>query len=106
MAEWTLVGKVKSASWYIDIDSIKKSDGYHYWSEMTDYHKPLNKILSAKSYKKGDCSLLRFKKLSLKFYKKAMAKGQATPGDGSDKEWIAALPNTIEAGTMYVACLY
>ena len=76
-AEWTKVGEgVSGNTYYVDFERIKKHGGYVYYWDLSDYLKPIvPSVLSAKTYKQGDCKLFRVKILSFSHHKEPMGGG-------------------------------
>jgi len=105
-SEWTWASKsVGGTTYYVDYDRIRKVDGYVYWWDLTDYLKPKNGILSAKTYNQGDCKVFRYKFLSDSYYTLPM--GQGTPSTTSnepDKEWHYPSPNSVNETILKSVC--
>ena len=76
-AKWTKVDETADGNiFYVDVERIRKVDGYVYWWDLTDLLKPTKfGDLSAKTYSQGDCKLFRFKRLSFSFHKEPMGGG-------------------------------
>ena len=56
-AEWTKVGSTGNgaSNSYVDLERIRKHDGYVYFWELFDYGEPAKSgTLSGKAYKKGE----------------------------------------------------
>ena len=73
---------------------------------MDDLLKPNKGILSAKTYRQGDCKLLRYKNLSYSFRKEPMGRGV---GDfqkplKSSLGWKIPSPNTSDELVLTVVC--
>ena len=75
-------------NYYLDLDRIKKHDGYIYFWQLENYLKPSGDglHLSALYYHQGDCKLFRDKGLSVSLYKVPM-------GEGTPDKTMTALPN-------------
>ena len=70
-SEWTWLGEgVKGSTFYVDLERIRKHDGYVYWWELQNSLKPdKDGDLSYEIYKQGDCKLFRYKTLSADYHK-------------------------------------
>ena len=91
---------------YIDAKRIRKTGEYVYYWILGDYLKPMDGILSAKTYYQGDCKLLRYKNLSYSFHKEPMGRGV---GDvqkplKSSLGWKIPSPNTSDELVLTVVC--
>ena len=104
-AEWTKLGEnTVGDTYYIDFDRIRKVDGYVYYWILSDYLKPLlDKYLSSKSYRQGDCKLFMFKDLSWSFYKEPMGKGTGYTEPPLDK-WNYPPPNSTMENILNIVC--
>ena len=91
---------------YVDLERIRKHDGYVYFWELFDYGEPAKSgTLSGKAYKKGDCKLFRYKILSDSYYNVPMGKGtSATSSNTPDKDWHYPPPNSISEGVLKRVC--
>ena len=76
-AEWTeVIRNIHGDIYYVDLDRIKKHDGYIFYWQLQDMLKPDTEgDLSAETYVQCDCNLLRVKPLTFSFYKLPMGKG-------------------------------
>ena len=104
-AEWTEVSKnVDGTIFYVDLERIKKQDGYvHYW-RLSNYLKPEDGVLSAKVYSQVDCNLFRFKILRHSFHKKPMGNGAADTYNPPDKGWEYPSPNSSHELLLKTVC--
>ena len=96
-AEWKRVGKTTNGdSFYVDVDRIRKVDGFVYWWQLQDLPKPDSEgDFSYKSYSQGDCKLFRFKVLSYSYHTQPMAKGNPSYSNNKpNEEWRYPSPNT------------
>jgi hypothetical protein len=105
-AEWRKVQEHSMGSVYIDAKRIRKTGGYVYYWTLGDYLKPMDGILSAKTYRQGECKLLRYKNLSYSFHKEPMGRGV---GDvqkplKSSLDWKIPSPNTSNELVLTVVC--
>ena len=96
-AEWTKVdADTKGNTFYVDFERIRKVDGYVYFWDLADFLKPINKYLSAKLYRQGDCKLFRYKDLMVIWHKNNMGRGTSDNFTPPEK-WKYPPPNsTIE----------
>ena len=82
-------------TYYVDLERIKKVDGYVFYWNLHNYLKPIKyEYRSYIFYNQGDCRSFRFKILNSSFYKEQM--GGGTPYSTSNKpdsEWT--YPPTI-----------
>ena len=94
-------------TYYLNLDSIKKKDGYVYWFDLTDYPKP-NKFgdASVHVYHQGDCKLFRYKDLMLTFFKKPMGQGIGQPFDPPKPKWDKPHPGSIIETILKGVCQY
>ena len=68
---------VDGNEYYVEIDTVKKHDGYVYFWYLDDYLQPSDYgIMSIQMYVQGDCGANRNKDLTVLFYKKSMGKGE------------------------------
>ena len=84
---WTRVTEnVDGVTFYVDLERIRKVDGFVYFWYLADYLK-LNKHgeFSETTYVQSDCKLFRYKKLSGYFHKKPMGRGSKVTGTTSSK---------------------
>ena len=97
-AEWTKVSEgVTGSAYYLDLDRIRKNDGYVYYWKLQDYLKP-DKYgdLSDKFYVEGDCKRFRRRWLSSISYKQPMGEGTAgNSASNSNPEWTYPSPDSV-----------
>ena len=86
--EWTKVseggerGVNLGNEYYVDIEAIRKVEGYIYYWELANYLEPgKGGELSSKSYIKVDCKIFRSKLLSISFHKNPMGRGTGNNAD-------------------------
>ena len=96
--EWTEISESDNgAITYIDMDTIKRHEGYVYYWELVNRHKPDKwEDTSFKVYKQTDCDVNRYKFLTFVTYEQPMGKGSSetiTPPD--DWKWTYPPPGTI-----------
>ena len=105
-AEWTKVSKnVTGATIYVDLDRMRKVDGYVYYWALIDLPKPdEDGDLSYKSYKQADCKLFRMKDVSASFHKEPMGGGPGESVNAENPKWEYPPPNTIGESMLKLAC--
>jgi len=107
-AEWKKVGVSEvsvGAIVYVDLERIKKVDGYVYFWVLIDYLKLTKQgHLSVHMYKQGDCKLFRSKSLSYSFHKEPMGGGTSETARTPQKEWTYPHPNSISEISLNSIC--
>ena len=105
-ADWTKVGTTVSGNtYYVDLDRIRKHDGYVYFWTLDDYLKPFKSgALSAKVYSQGDCKLFRDKVLSDSFYNDSMGNGTLNSSSSEEEDWDYPPPNSIGETVLNFVC--
>ena len=108
-ADWTKVDEdVKGNTFYVDFERIRKTDGYVYYWDLSDYLKPIKYgILSAKVYRKVDCKLFQFKDLIFSFHKEPMGRGSQESDYGyspKTPEWRYPSPNSSGESILKSVC--
>ena len=106
-AKWTKVNDgVSGNTFYIDLERIRKVDGYVYWWDLANYLKPTNTgMLSSKQYRQGDCKLFRYKYLSDNYFSLPMGKGDVKGGSNiPDKNWRYAPPKSAGEKILKSVC--
>ena len=96
-AEWTEVSQgVKGDKFYVDLDRIRKNDGYFYVWSLGDYIKPTeNGVLSNKVYMEVDCKAFRSKTLTFIFYTQPMGEGESETISEDNPEWRYPPPDSV-----------
>ena len=94
--EWSyVVNNVEGSKYYYDKDRVRKSGKYLYFWDLIDYLKPLKGDFSVNRYIQLDCSIFRFKMLSIRNFKNSMGEGKITADYSySPKEWDYPKPNS------------
>jgi len=107
-AKWTMIGtNLDSTTFYVDLERIKKLDGFIYYWELANFSKPRLSYLSVKSFRKVDCKLLGSRTLTVTFYKEPMGAGTLSKGyDTPDKEWGYSPPQSIGEDVLKTVCSY
>ena len=105
-AEWTQVSENEDGNtFYVDLERIRKHDGYVYYWELWDYLKPSETgMLSSKSYVQADCKQFRFKDLSFSSHKEPMGNGAAETDNTPDKDWEYPSPNSSHELLLKLVC--
>ena len=85
-------------TYYLDYETIKKVDGFHYIWMLSDYIKPTKfGDLSVKVYFQVDCKLFRFKILNDIYHTGPMGTGEiSTMGTEPGKEWVYPSPGSVK----------
>ena len=100
-AEWTwVVENAEGSTHYIDLERIRKHDGYVYYWTLWDYSEPIKGIWSSKVYQQADCKLFSLKILSLSAHTEPMGKGTADTVNNPDPDWQYPLPPNSRAETI------
>ena len=110
--EWTKVSSNDiGATFYVDLERIKKHGGYVYFWQLADYLKPLiglrNELyLSSKYYIQVDCKLFRAKNLSASFHNEPMGKrsGYNPEIKGKHANWKYPHPNSVDEAILKRVC--
>jgi hypothetical protein len=95
-AGWTKVDSVGGDTHYVDLDRIRKHDGYVYYWWLGDLLKPIvGKYFSIKSYVQGDCKVFRYKSLSQTLYIEPMGNGTSPFSSNTpEEEWLYPEPDS------------
>ena len=99
-AEWTKVSENAGGTLYVDLERIRKHDGYVYYWTLWDYSEPIKGIWSSKVYQQADCKLFSLKILSLSAHTEPMGKGTADTVNNPDPDWQYPLPPNSRAETI------
>ena len=106
-AGWLAVADNSIANFYMDLERIRKLDGYVYFWRLTDLKKPSPQAqgyLSFKQYVQGDCKLFRRKSLSSSAHNEPMGGGLGYMVNKPDKEWKYPAPNSANESILKLAC--
>ena len=93
--EWSLVTENEGGNSYYDKDRVRKSGKYLYFWRLTDFLKPTNGGLSQTSYIQLDCSIFRYKNLSVNTYKNLKGEGKVVMEFDPTDKWYYPPPNSI-----------
>ena len=104
-AEWRKLSSNDKGSYYIHIESIRKTDGYVYYWELGDLFKPIKNsgILSVKTYNQADCKKFRINRLTFSFYKEPLGKGSDDTFN-PETEWLYPPPDSSLEEFLKFAC--
>ena len=107
-AEWTKVAENRMAAMYIEFESVKESDGYVYYWQITNFIKPTEGgHLSAKILYEVDCKTPRKTRwLSFASYDREMAKGSDDYILNTPDEWIYVAPETTHELIVDTVCQF
>ena len=107
-AEWIKIAENTSgAEYYVNFKEIRKSNGYVYYWQLTDYLKPTSSgKLSSKIYVQGDCNIFRYAYLSATFHKKSMGKGEYVEPFTPKFEWTYPSPNSTTNSVLKTVCIH
>lgn len=105
-----LFESVDGDTYYIDTDTIKEHKGYVYYWKLVDRIKPMDGIMSYKSYIQGDCGegfvlLKQHRRLSFILYKQPMGRGTGHTNN-SPNEWTYPSPSSVGGGVLNYVCNY
>ena len=91
---------------YLDFEDMKKTDGYIYYWEMTNYANPTDRFLSIATYREADCDLHRFKDLTFNGYTQEMAEGEPETIDLTklEEDWDYPVANTFGDISLSLVC--
>ncbi|OUU75697.1 MAG: hypothetical protein CBC29_01880 [Methylococcaceae bacterium TMED69] len=96
---------VDGTTFYVDLERIRKQDGYVYWRELQDSLKPdKDGDLSYKLFNQGDCKLFRYKTLTAVYYKEPMGGGTGNTFTPKNPEWIYPSPDTSSQSILKFVC--
>ena len=106
-AEWTLVATSVGSGekFYVDLDRIRKNDGYMYvWILQDDIKPDKYGDMSNKIYREIDCKGFRYKSLTYMFYKQPMGGGEGESANGDNPEWKYPPPDSNIEHIMNFVC--
>lgn len=104
-SEWTKVdSSIKGDTFYVDLERIRKHDGFVYFWSLVDYIKPSKSgVLSGKVYHQSDCKLFRVKDLSFFSHKEPMGRGTGKSFTPPEK-WIYPVPESMREEVLKKVC--
>ena len=102
---WTKVGSgtTYGSAFYLDLERIRKVDGYIYFWMLIDLKEPVQRYLSIQYYKKGDCRVFRSKNMSSTYYPRRMGKGTGETFNAPE-QWTYPKPGTSYEGVLKAVC--
>ena len=105
-SEWTKVAEgVQGDMFYVDLERIRKVDGYVYFWSLSDYVKPISGgVLSSKTYVQADCKLFRFEVLSYSHHKEPMGGGIGETNT-LKQDWVYPTPHSVNEYMLNAACM-
>ena len=107
--DWIRLDKGGEGDFYIDLDSVRKTDGYSYVWTMVDFREPITNrggnYFSAKVYDQIDCSIGRSKRLAYNFYRESMGRGDVATENGNG-EWKYYPPGSKYGEVLKIVCNY
>ena len=96
---------VSGSTFYVDFETIRKHGGDVYIWTLRDGLKPTKYgDFSTKIYRKVNCKLFRYKRLSWSFHKEPMGGGTGEVDNNPDKEWKYPTPNSISKNILKSVC--
>ena len=107
-AEWIKTTEnISGDKFYINFKQIRKSNGYVYYWQLTDYSKPTELgDLSSTIYIQGDCNIFRYAYLNATFHKKSMGKGGYVEPITPKFNWLYPSPNSTSKSVLKAVCTH
>tara|TARA_B110000003_G_scaffold238157_1_gene243603 strand:+ start:211 stop:591 length:381 start_codon:yes stop_codon:yes gene_type:complete len=98
---WKAVIPFDDGIYYVDIDSIKKSNGMVYYWDLEDRYEKITiggyTFMSSVAYKIADCDMNRTKILKVVFYEKNMKSGRVQYSeDYESPSWKYIVPGSVQ----------
>jgi hypothetical protein len=105
-AEWVkLIANDLGTNFYVDLDRIKKHDGYVYSWGLADYLTPSEDgDMSLTYYSKIDCNFPREQTLQFTRYKGPMGEGVSNTWNSYNKNWKYPQPNSVNEFLLKTVC--
>ena len=105
-ADWVKFTELEdSSSVYIEMDTIKKVDGFIYYWVMRDFIVPdKNGDLSGQVYHLGECRTEKVKYLTFIFYTRNMGRGEANKHAPFETFWEYPAPGSSTLSELRHAC--
>ena len=107
-AEWRELSSSKTATFYLDMDNIKKRSSYVYFWKLVNVtdNDPKWLFRSYRSYNKGDCNDFKSMSLQTEYFSGQMLKGNLVNSQGEDNKWSYPAPRTFSAEILDFVCEY
>ena len=105
--EWSYIGEDDNgeSSYYIDLETLRKIDGYVYYWNLVDFDMPDEfGNMSAVTYAQGDCGITRAKILTAVSYKKPMGEEADDTYTEPNPEWEYMTPYTVGEFLLNTSC--
>jgi len=118
--EWVKFASSKNgANFFIDKNSVKKSESTRFFSWIIDLPKPIEGVLSFKEYREADCVSKKFRVLRQKAFTDSLGEGSEhlttsfsnfattlgfTLKEKEEGEWEIAGPKTVNAAAIEYVC--
>jgi len=93
--EWSSIVENDGSKYYYDKDRLRKSGKYIYFWWLIEFNERTNGGLSQTQYIQLDCSIFRYKSLSIKTYKNLKGEGREVMNFDPTDKWNYPKPNSI-----------
>ena len=107
-AEWTssVIG-FEGDTLYVDVETIRKHDGYVYYWSLIDFLKPSPQgYLSSGRYHQVDCEIFRIKVLSYVFHQQPMGRDVGDSHSPKNPEWKYPPPGSMDEVLLQQVCRF
>ena len=105
LSDWKLVSKAPDGNeYFVDQDSIEKVNQYIFYKYLSNFNKPIKGIKSASTFAQVDCKLMRFKRVSIKVYKKPMGQNLIGSRAHNQEEWDYPQPKSSMGNILNFVC--
>ena len=89
---------------YLDFKSIKFKEGFVYWNELVNFHKPIAGIMSMSVNMKGDCEKLQQKSIQFKYFSKHFEDEFVKSSFNKGKKWVILDTKSIQYQILKKIC--
>ena len=105
-AGWTKMSETTEATFYVDVENIKKNDSYLYYWQLLDRIKPTSfGDLSTQRLYEVDCNIHRKERsIAATYHTQPMGRGNPSTTDNSTGEWYFYSPNSSGASIIDLVC--
>ena len=104
-SEWKLVSKASDGNeYYVDHDKTRVVNEYVFYWYLSNFVKPIKGIKSASNFAQGDCKLMRFKRVSIKVFKKPMGQELLGSRAHTQKDWDYPRSNSSMENILKSVC--